>query len=160
MMNLSLLSDPWPCCRSGLKSVFWYSFTFYCISKLCTKSEPASIWTHQSENPAAFVFKQISTNCLRDQVRVGERREGVGGDGGCKGAITQNTFGGHYGASHAEWLLQAETLLIVFKVDLMKAFIQSSSLVWALDSTHSQINHCGPVPGGQCREFCFSFISA
>lgn len=143
-------SDPlWDFCWNILKSIGWIVRTY------CTES-----WSYQSENPAAFVFKQISTNCHWDQVRVRERKEGGGGDRGCKGAITQNTFGGHYGASHAEWLLQAETLLTVFKVDLMKAFIQSSSLVWALDSTHSEITHCGPVPGGQCRDFCFSFISA
>lgn len=117
-----------------------------------------SSWVHSYLNLLVRKPRNIclQTNENKFPVRSGwcERtRGGSQGDWGCKAAITQNTFGGHYRASHAEWLLQAETLLTVFKVDLMKAFIQSSSLVWALDSTRSEITHCGPALGGQCQEF-------
>lgn len=86
---------------------------------------------------------------LRDEVGVREGR----GDWGC------NTLGDHYRVSHAEWLLQVETLLTVFKMNLMKAFIEPSSLVWAVDSTHSEITHCGLSSSCQRRQLCCSFIS-
>lgn len=114
-----------------------------------TPPHPHPIWTRGFENPAMFAFKQISTNFLYNQIGVWKGERG----GGCEAAITPNTFGGHYRASHAEWLLQAETLLTLFKVDLMKASIQCSSLVWARDSTHSEITHSGPGLGGWCLEF-------
>lgn len=140
-------------CKTEQKQIgkFYAWFT----NRAPTLPHPHPIWTRGFENPAMFAFKQISTNFLYNQIGVW-RGEGEG----CEAAITPNTFGGHYGASHAEWLLQAETLLTLFKVDLMKASIQCSSLVWARDSTHSEITHSGPGLGGWCLEFfLFKFMS-
>lgn len=103
-----------------------------------------------------FRQKKEQTSC---EMRLWWEKAGSSEGGwGCK-AITLDTFGDHYRVSHAEWLQQVETLLTVFKMDLMKAFIQSSSLVWALYSTHSEITHRGLALRCQCWKVCFSFIS-
>lgn len=68
---------------------------------------------------------------------------GWGGGGWLlRGSDHTNTFGGHYRGSHAEQLLQAQTLLTVFKEDLVKAFIQCGSLVGLVDGTLSEMSHC------------------
>lgn len=131
--------------------------------KLCLVQERLYMWSGRTRYPTTntgaswtqFRQKKEQISCT---MRLWWEKGGGSKQGwGCK-AITLDTFGGHYRASHAEWLLQVETLLTVFKMDLMKAFIQSSTLVWALDNTHSEITHSGLAWSCQCWKVYFSFI--